>query len=130
MKANNARQYPDNTTTIMAVARGEVDVTFNNHFYVQGLLEEDGRTDFGARNHFLGGGDVGALVLVTGAGVLASSDDVELGHRFIEYLLSEPIQRYIASQTTNYPLGGGRPLPWETCRHWSRWSLLTWTWGA
>ena len=106
MQANNTREYPDNTRTIAAVARGEVDVTFNNHFYVQGRLEEDGDA-FGARNHFLGGGDVGSLVLVTGAGVLASSGNVELAHRFIEYLLSDPIQRSIASQTTNYPLVAG-----------------------
>ena len=106
MKANNAREYPDNTRTILAVARGEVDVTFNNHFYVQGYLEREGRA-FGARNHFIGGGDVGALVLVAGAGILSSSDNVELGERFIEYLLSEPIQQYIAGTTTEYPLATG-----------------------
>ena len=106
MKANNARSYPDNTRTVLAIARGEVDVGLNTHFYVQRRLESEG-PGFGARNHFLGGGDLGALILVSGAGILSSSENVELAQRFIEYLLSEPIQRYIASTTTEYPLVAG-----------------------
>ena len=103
MKANNTREYPDNTRTVLGIARGEVDVGLNTHFYVQRFLETEG-PEFGARNHFLGGNDLGALVLVTGAAILSSSGNVERGQRFIEYLLSEPIQRYIANQTTEFPL--------------------------
>ena len=106
MKANNPRDYPDSTTTVLAIARGEVDVGFSTHFYVQRYLQTEG-SEFGARNHFLGGGDLGSLVLVAGAAILSSSANAELGQRFIEYLLSEPIQRYVASATTEYPLVAG-----------------------
>ena len=106
MKANNTRNYPDNTTTVLAIARGEVDVGFSTHFYVQRYLQTEG-PEFGARNHFLGGSDLGSLVLVAGAAILSSSANADLGQQFIEYLLSEPIQRYVASTTTEYPLVAG-----------------------
>ena len=106
MKTNNTRNYPDNTTTVLAIARGEVDVGFSTHFYVQRYLQTEG-PEFGARNHFLGGSDLGSLVLVAGAAILSSSANADLGQQFIEYLLSDPIQRYVASTTTEYPLVAG-----------------------
>ncbi len=109
IQANNPVHYPNNTAMIMGVASGEVDVGFSNHYYLQRHLDSEGPS-FGARNHFLGDGDPGALVLVAGAGILASSENAELGQRFIEYLLSGPVQRYMASQTTEYPLVAGVPL--------------------
>ena len=52
IRANEPREYPNNTSIVKAVARGEVDVGFVNHYYLQRFLEEEG-TGFGARNHFL-----------------------------------------------------------------------------
>ena len=72
--SNGVRDYPNNTTLVTAVANGEVDVGFVNHYYLQRFLEEEGKT-FKARNHFLGGGDPGALVLVAGAGIIKVSDN-------------------------------------------------------
>ena len=106
MRANDARDYPKNTAIVDAVARGEVDVGFVNHYYLERFLQEEG-PGFGARNHFLGGGDPGALVLVAGAGVLKASDDTRAAERFIEYLLSEPAQAYFAVETREYPLVAG-----------------------
>ena len=106
MKANDARDYPNNTSIVAAVARGEVDVGFVNHYYVERFLQEEG-PGFGARNHFLGGGDPGALVLVAGAGILKESDNSGAAERFVEYLLSESAQAYFASETREYPLIAG-----------------------
>ena len=106
MKANDARDYPNNISTVAAAARGEIDVGFVNHYYLERFLQEEG-PGFGARNHFLGGGDPGALVLVAGAGVLKASDNSRAAERFIEYLLSESSQTYFSSETKEYPLTAG-----------------------
>ena len=106
MRDNDAQPYRSNLTTIQAVARGEVDVGFVNHYYMHRFLEEEG-PGFGARNHFLGDGDPGALVLVAGAAILEQSNNSEAAERFIEYLLSEEAQRYFAEETTEYPLAAG-----------------------
>ena len=106
IKANNPREYPNNLTTVAAAARGEIDVGFVNHYYLQRFLDEHGE-GFGARNHYLGGGDPGALVLVAGAGILESSGNSEAAEEFIDYLLSETAQRYFADETNEYPLAAG-----------------------
>ena len=106
IKANNPRLYSTNTSIVEATARGEVDVGLVNHYYIERLLEERGQ-EFGARNHFLRGGDPGALVLVAGVGMLRNSDDAELAQQFIDYLLSESAQQYFASHAKEYPLTAG-----------------------
>ena len=103
---NGARQYPNNTTTVTGVARGEVDVGFVNHYYLQRFLEEEGE-GFGARNHFLGGGDPGALVLVAGVGITKTTRNREGAEQLVEYLLSEEAQTYFAETTKEYPLIDG-----------------------
>ena len=106
MKANDAQAYSSNITTVLAAARGEIDVGFVNHYYLARFLEEHG-PGFGARNHFLGNGDVGALVLVAGAGILKATDNEDTAEQFIQFLLSAPSQRYFASETKEFPLAAG-----------------------
>ena len=106
MKANDARAYPNNISTVAAAARGEIDVGFVNHYYLERFLEEEGE-GFGARNHFLGGGDPGALVLVAGAGILKSSDSEGAARKFVDYLLSASAQEYFSAKTKEYPLVAG-----------------------
>ena len=106
IEANDARAYPNNISTVAAAARGEIEVGFANHYYLARFLEEEG-LGFGARNHFLGGGDPGALVLVAGVGILKASANTGVAERFVEYLLSESAQRYFASETREYPLAAG-----------------------
>ena len=103
---NGARQYPNNTTTVAGTARGEVDVGFVNHYYLQRFLEEEGK-GFGARNHFLGDGDPGALVLVAGVGITKTSKNRKAAEQLVEYLLSEEGQTYFAETTWEYPLAAG-----------------------
>ena len=106
MKDNGVRDYPNNTSIVQAVADGEIDVGLVNHYYLYRFLAEQG-SDFSARNYFLAGGDVGALVNIAGAGILASSDKTEDAKRFIEYLLSRSAQTYFAEETFEYPLADG-----------------------
>ena len=108
IQANNPREYPSNTAAVAAVASGEVDVGFVNHYYVERFLQEEG-PGFGARNHFMGGGDPGALMLVAGAGILTTSENKKAAALFIEYLLSEEAQRHVSAETREYPLASGVP---------------------
>ena len=108
MQANDVREYSNNTTIVLAVARREVDVGFVNHYYLQRFLEEEGE-EFEARNHFFGGGDPGALVLAAGAAVLETTDNRDAAESFVEYLLSESAQTYFSTTTKEYPLVEGVP---------------------
>ncbi len=106
MKANDPREYPNNVTTVTAAANGEVEVGFVNHYYLERFLEEHG-PEFGARNHYIGKGDPGALVLVAGVGILKVSENRATAEEFIEFLLSEPAQRYFATEIKEYPVSAG-----------------------
>lgn len=104
--ANEPVAYEGNTAVVSAVAAGEVDVGFVNHYYLYQFLAEEGE-GFTARNYFLPGGGPGSLVMVAGAGRLASSQNVANAEAFIEFMLSPEAQQYFADQTHEYPLVEG-----------------------
>lgn len=104
--ANEPTFYESNTPTVAAVAAGEVEVGFVNHYYLYRFLTEEGE-NFSARNYFLPGGGPGSLVMVAGIGQLASSQNQENALAFINYLLSPSAQEYFASETYEYPLVPG-----------------------
>ena len=106
MKDNDAQEYPNNVSIVQAAANGEVDVGFVNHYYLERFLEEHG-PEFKARNHFIGNGDPGALVLVAGTGILKASENRSTAEEFVEYLLSEPAQEYFTSEVKEYPVVAG-----------------------
>lgn len=106
IQANNPRVFEGNTPIVEAVANGEVEVGFVNHYYLYRFLNEQGET-FAARNYFLPSGGPGSLIMVSGAGVLQSADNVDNAERFITFLLSAPGQQYFAAQTFEYPVIAG-----------------------
>lgn len=110
IQANNPRVYEGNTPIVEAVASGEIDLGFVNHYYLYRFLSEQGES-FGARNYFLPGGGPGSLIMVSGAGILNSAGNAENARHFIEFLLSVPGQQYFASQTNEYPVIDGVALP-------------------
>jgi len=112
IQENEPLAYPDNTATLEAVASGEVEVGFVNHYYLYRALDEQGE-DFGARNYHFPRGDVGNLVIVAGAGILNTADNPEVAESFVEYLLSEEAQQYFADETFEYPMIEGVQTPEE-----------------
>lgn len=106
--ANEPRVYPRNSAIVQAVGAGEVEVGFVNHYYLFRFLKDQGES-FPARNYYTKGGDVGALINVAGTGILKSSSRLETAETFVEYLLSDEAQAFIASedQTNEYPLVAG-----------------------
>lgn len=109
-QANRPRIYSNNTAVVNAAATGEIDVGLVNHYYLYRFLAERGES-FPARNYHPRAGGPGALMLVAGAGILATSKNQEGAERFIEFMLSSVAQQYFASQTFEYPLVAGMALP-------------------
>ena len=106
IQANEPKVYEGNDAVLAAVAAGEVQVGFINHYYLMGQLAEQGE-DFPVRNHFLPNGDVGALVNVAGAGVLTTSSNPAAAQAFVDFLLTDESQAYFAEETYEYPLVSG-----------------------
>jgi iron(III) transport system substrate-binding protein len=106
--ANEPKVYDGNDAVLAAVAAGEVEVGFVNHYYLMRQLKEQGEA-FPVRNHFLDGGDPGALVNVAGAGILTTAKNPAAAQAFVDFLLSEESQAYFATETSEYPLIEGVP---------------------
>ncbi len=106
IQANDPRVYPKNTPQVAAVAAGEIDVGLVNHYYLFRFLAEEGE-DFPARNYHPRAGGPGAMILVSGAGILSTSENTENAQRFLEFMLSLVGQQYFTSQTFEYPLVEG-----------------------
>lgn len=103
IKANDVVEYPKNTPIVAAVGAGEIDVGFVNHYYLHRFLAEQGE-GFGARNYYTAPGDIGTLINVAGAGILASSDSKDAAAELLRFLLSDEAQRYFTEETFEYPL--------------------------
>jgi iron(III) transport system substrate-binding protein len=101
--ANEPTYYEKNTPTVAAVAAGEVQVGFVNHYYLYRFIAEEG-VAFAARNYFLSAGGPGSLVMVSGAGILNTSKNTANATTFLHYLLSEEAQQYFADETYEYPM--------------------------
>lgn len=106
IEANGATAYANNTSIVEAVGRGEVDVGFVNHYYLYQFLAEQG-ADFPVRNYFTAPGDVGTLVNVAGAGVIADSDASDEAIELLEFLLSDESQAFLSAENFEYPLVDG-----------------------
>jgi iron(III) transport system substrate-binding protein len=106
IQANAPKVYEGNDAVLNAIAAGEVEVGFINHYYLMVALAEQGDT-FPVRNHFIGGEDPGALVNVASAGILSTAKNPAAAQAFIDYLLTEESQEYFANETHEYPLIDG-----------------------
>ena len=102
MIANDAKTYRNNGTQIEAIANGEVDFGLVNNYYLGGFLARDPEIPV-AMTHF-SAGDIGNLLNVAGAGVVAASDNQDNARKFIDYLLSPAAQQYISARGYEYPV--------------------------
>jgi len=107
LKANEPKTYDGNALVVDAVDKGEVSFGLVNHYYVYEKAEEAGGIDkLSVKNHFFPNGDPGALVNVSGVGVLKGKGD-ERSAKLVSYLLSTAAQTYFAEKTHEYPLIAG-----------------------
>ena len=109
VKNNGAQVYGNNNAVLQAVAAGEVDIGIINHYYLHAARRST--PDITAENHYLNNDDAGSLIMVSGAGILSTSDNLPAAQAFIDYLLSPSAQQYFAIQTSEYPLIEGIITP-------------------
>ena len=94
-------RYPDEFLTSNAVAAGEVQAGFANHYYALRVsnVRQDAPIDLAFTTN-----DAGALVNVSGASVVEGTDVPDLGENFVRHLLSSEAQEFFATRTFGYPM--------------------------
>ena len=97
--------YESNGPIVDAVANGEAAIGLVNHYYLYEKLEEN--PDLTARNHYFTNGDIGGLINVAGAGIIAGSGQEAQAEAVLRYMLGETAQHYFAETTFEYPLASG-----------------------
>ncbi|MDQ3358000.1 MAG: iron ABC transporter substrate-binding protein [Actinomycetota bacterium] len=105
LAANEPELRESNGEILADVDSGAVDTGLINHYYLFAKAQEDGvePEDLDAALHFFPDGDTGALVNISGVGLLADQPDDE-GQQFVDYLLSEAGQTYFRDETHEYPM--------------------------
>jgi iron(III) transport system substrate-binding protein len=104
----NADVYQSNTAVMVAADEGEIDAGIMYHYYWYRDQAENGLQGDDAALHFFGNADPGAFLSVSGAGVLASSDQQEQAQQLVEYLTSPAAQERLAgSSALEYAVGTG-----------------------
>ncbi len=105
----NAMVFDDDEGVVAAVERGAVATGVINSYYWARGRAEAGADKTRSQIHHFTGGDLGALLNVSGAGVLKSSKNQAAAQRFLAFLVSKPVQEMIGKGDVDfeYPLAAG-----------------------
>jgi iron(III) transport system substrate-binding protein len=105
MMANEPAAYAKNSAQVLAVAAGEIDLGWVNHYYLHKLKGEVGGQ--AANASFANPGDAGNLLMISGAAVVTSTRRPEAALALVSFLVSEQAERYFAQETFEYPTRPG-----------------------
>ncbi|MDP9818176.1 iron(III) transport system substrate-binding protein [Spirilliplanes yamanashiensis] len=113
LKANDAQIRANNIEIVTDVDAGKVPAGLVNHYYLGEIAKERGVTpeQLNAKLHFFTPGDSGAMVNVSGVGVLKRSATDPDARALVDYLLGAEAQTYFAEETFEYPVVAGAPAP-------------------
>lgn len=104
--ANNEPAIRDGNSAIVAdVNDGKIPLGLVNHYYLYQLAKEKGveAEELKAANYLFPDGNIGALVNISGAGLVKHAADDDAA-RLLEYFLSTEGQTYFAEETHEYPM--------------------------
>ncbi|HWG98436.1 MAG TPA: iron ABC transporter substrate-binding protein [Pilimelia sp.] len=109
LKANEVHIRERNTQIVEDVNDGKLAAGLVNHYYVYEKAQEAGVDvkSLKARLHFFPGGDTGALVNVSGVGVLNRAGSDPDAAALVEFLLGQEAQTYFTTEVSEYPLAAG-----------------------
>lgn len=110
IKANDVKIYLKNSAIVEAIDQGEIDLGLVNHYYIWEVATALGR-DIKVKNGYFTSGDIGNLINVSGAGVLATSKKQDAAFELINFLTSDPIQKKFVEETHEYSLIPGSTPP-------------------
>ena len=108
--SNFARKPQGNDRAqIMAVANGEATLAIANSYYVGIMLSgRSGEEQLAAAKkvkiHFPNQDNRGAHINISGAGILKNSPNHDNAIKFLEFLLSEKVQKYMVNLSYEYPV--------------------------
>jgi len=102
IKANQPRVFAKNSAIVAAVAAGEIDAGFVNHYYL--FMAKKTQPDIAAANYYFPRQNAGSLVNVAGVGLLKTSKKSETAIQLIRFLLTPESQSYFANETFEYPV--------------------------
>lgn len=107
MKAN-VKPYRGNSVAMKAVNSGEVDGAIIYHYYFVGDRARTGENSDKVALHYFRGGDAGAFVSVSGAGVLKSSKHKEQAEAFVRWMAGKGGQAVLRDgDSYEYAIGTG-----------------------
>ncbi|HUC16260.1 MAG TPA: iron ABC transporter substrate-binding protein [Acetobacteraceae bacterium] len=98
----NAKIYDDDEGVVAAVNRGSVATGVINNYYWARLATELGADRMHSRIAHFAPGDIGNLINISGAAMLASSRHQEAAQRFLAFLVSKPVQEMLAKSSVDY----------------------------
>ncbi len=110
LQANGVKIYAKNSAIVEAIDKGEISIGLVNHYYIWEVSEGLGRA-INVKNGFFAPGDLGNLINVSGAGVLASSKKYKASEDLINFLTSAATQAKFVSDTHEYALVPGSAAP-------------------
>jgi iron(III) transport system substrate-binding protein len=110
LQANGVKIYAKNSAIVEAIDKGVISIGLVNHYYIWEVGEGLGRA-INVKNGFFATGDLGNLINVSGAGVLASSKKYSAAIDLINFLTSVPTQAKFVSDTHEYSLLPGATAP-------------------
>lgn len=110
IQANEPKVFESNGAVVAAIAAGEAQVGFVNHYYVLRQIAEQGDS-FPVRNFWFDGSDPGALVNVAGIGILTTAPNPTAAQAFLDAALSTEGQTYFSTGESEYPLVPEVPAP-------------------
>ena len=110
LKENDAKIYLKNSAIVEAIDQGEIDLGLVNHYYLWEVSTALGR-EIKVKNGYFNSGDIGNLVNVSGAGVLATSTKQKTAQELINFLTSQSIQELFVKQTHEFSLIPGTQSP-------------------
>ncbi len=97
--------FSDDTSMLKAIAAGQCEVGLSNSYYYGRLLDE--QPNFPVKLFWANQGTTGTHVNISGAGVVASSDNADGTLKLIEWLSSDKAQGLYASSDKEFPVKEG-----------------------
>lgn len=108
--ANGAKYYEKNSMIVEAIENGQIDLGLVNHYYIFEVAKALGR-EISVKDGFFADGDLGNMINVSGAGILATSSKQSAAAELIEYLLRTSTQERFVTETKEYALLEGLAGP-------------------